>query len=56
MRIGPAPREFSIPFSEILSGSKSGSFDFSRVDAVVFSAVEPGTRSEILLDDIRLEL
>jgi hypothetical protein len=55
MQIGPEPREFSIPFSEILSGSQSGSFDFSRVDAVVFSAAKPGTKSEILIDDIRLE-
>jgi hypothetical protein len=55
MKIGPEPREYSIPYSEILKGSKSGLFDFSHVDSVVFSASKPGTNSEILIDDIRLE-
>ena len=55
IKVGPEAREISIPYSEILAGSKSGTFDFSRVDAVVFSVAKPGAGNELLIDDIRLE-
>jgi hypothetical protein len=56
MQVGPAPQEYSIAFSEIKSGTKSQKFDFSQVQAVFFSAAEPGNDNELLIDDIRLEL
>jgi len=55
MQVGPAPQEYSIPFSDIESGTQSRKFDFSRVQAVFFTAAEPGNDNELLIDDIRLE-
>ena len=55
MQVGPLPREYSIPLSQIQAGAKVPPFDFSRVQAVAFSAAKPGSNREILIDDIRLE-
>jgi len=55
MALGPLAHEYSISFSEIQAGAKFPAFDFSRVDAVVFSAAKPGNKDEILIDDIRLD-
>ena len=49
------PQRFRITFEEIQSAMKNRPFDFSRVEAVVFSAASPGDKNELLLDDIRLE-
>jgi hypothetical protein len=56
VQVGPAPQKYSIAFSEIESGTKTQSFDFSRVQEVVFSAAEPDTDVVLLIDEIRLEL
>ena len=50
------PQRFTITFEEIRTAMKDRPFDFSRVEAVVFSAASPGDRNVLLIDDIRLEL
>jgi len=54
-QVGPDPQKFSITFAQIKAGTDTGQFDFSRVDAVVFSAENPGDGHQLLLDDLRLE-
>jgi hypothetical protein len=49
------PTDFSITFDEIRSTADERPFDFSRVEAVVFSAAKPGNKNELLIDNIRLE-
>ena len=56
VEIGPLPQDISITFAEIKNGANSQHFDFTKVDAVVFSAAKPGSKVELLVDNIRLEL
>ncbi len=56
VRVELDPQRFTITFEEIRTAMKDRPFDFSRVEAVVFSAASPGDRNELLIDDIRLEL
>lgn len=54
--VGPEPKRYAVTFEEIQAAAKDRPFDFSLVDAVVFSAAKPGGGQELLLDDVRLEL
>jgi len=54
MHVGPEPKMFTITFEHIQAAMKDRPFDFSHVESIVFSAAKPGSRREILMDDIRL--
>lgn len=54
--VGQKPKRYIVTFEEIQGVAKDRPFDFSRVEAVVFSAANPGNSQQLLLDDIRLEL
>jgi len=54
--VGLEPQRFTITFEEIQTAMKNRPFDFSRIEAVVFSAAKPGNENVLLIDDIRLEL
>ncbi len=54
--VNVTPQRVHISFDEIQSKMEERLFDFSRVEAVVFSASRPGNGMELLIDDIRLEL
>jgi hypothetical protein len=49
------PARYTITFEEIQLSADKRPFDFSRVEAVVFSAAKPGNQNELLIDNIRLE-
>jgi hypothetical protein len=49
------PSEYTVEFQSIRNSSRNPPFDFSRVSALVFSAVDADKDDELVLDAIRLE-
>lgn len=55
VKVTPEPRRFTITFSEIRARPENRDFDFALVEAIVLSASRPGSNTDVLLDDFRLE-
>ena len=55
LRVDSTPRLYSIAIADIQAATKLQPFDIANIDAIVFSVAKPGTGSEVLFDDIRLE-
>ena len=53
--VSAEPKRYEVTFEEIRTAVKNRPFDFSLVEAVVFSAAKPGGGQELLLDNIYLE-
>ena len=56
LTVNSEAQRFVVEFDEIRLAMEGRPFDFTRVEALVFSASKPGDGRELLLDDIRLEL
>lgn len=54
--VNPQPKRYTVTFEEIAATATDRPFDLSLVEAIVLSAVKPGSGGEILVDDFRLEL
>ena len=49
------PVDYSITFVDVQTASHVRPFDFSKVDAIVFSAAKPGGANILTIDNVRLE-